>query len=69
MDDASDLPQSNVTHAGITGKVPKIRVRGSRGKRKAVKLSPDKRHHAKQLAKQGLISGRAAASHGLQGKK
>lgn len=71
MDDAADnaLPAPNVTRAGITGKVPKTMRRTRVGKPKRVKLSSDKRHHVKQLAKQGLISARAASSHGLQGKR
>lgn len=72
MDEAEtgSLPQSNVTRAGITGKVPKTLRRARAGKGKRVRLSSDKRHHVKQLAKQGLISSRAASSHGLaQGKK
>lgn len=72
MDDAPahDLPHSNITHANITGKVVKVRVRGRRaGKGKAVRLSPDRRSHVKQLQQRGQISARAATSHGLQGKK
>jgi len=65
------LPTSNATHANITGKVPKTALRGrSRGgKRKAARLSPDQRSHARHLQKAGQISPRAAASHGLAGKK
>lgn len=72
MDDAPahDLPESNITHANITGKVVKTRVRGRRaGKGKTVRLSSDHKSHVKQLRARGQISPRAAASHGLGGKK
>lgn len=69
MDGDSPLPTSNVTRAGITGKVPKALKRVRAGKAKRVRLSSDKRRHVKQLSKQGLISSSAASSHGLQGKK
>jgi hypothetical protein len=73
MDNASAqdnaLPVSNVSHANITGKVPQKITKRRGGKRKAVKLSSDQRRHVKQLTKSGQISPRAAASHGLAGKK
>jgi len=70
MDEPStyDLPASNVTRAGITGKVPKAKTRGRRTA-KGRRLSSDQRSHARHLQKAGQISPRAAASHGLAGKK
>lgn len=64
----SDLPEPNRTHAGITGKVPEwAKPRAARGGRggKRVRLSGDKRKHAKQLQKSGRISASAAKSNGL----
>jgi hypothetical protein len=65
------LPTSNVTHANITGKVPdgaKPKLLRNR-KGKAVRLSSDRKSHVRQLQARGQISPRAAASHGLAGKK
>lgn len=66
MPDQDAAPAAGLTRAGVTGKVPAIFKRG--GKRKAgkpAKLSADKRHHVRQLQKQGVISPRAAAQNGL----
>jgi len=67
----SELPDSNITHANITGKVPTTsrRMRRRGGKAKRVKLSADQKSHVKSLERRGQISPRAAASHGLQGGK
>ena len=66
MDD-TPLPQSNVTHANITGKVLRHAV-GKMRRRKGVKLSADKRHHVKGLMKRGAVSARAAVQSGLAAK-
>lgn len=59
MTDTQDAP-SNLTHAGVTGKVPK-RAK-SRTVRKHGKGTPSQRHHVSQLKKGGVISDRAAAA-------
>jgi hypothetical protein len=67
-----DLGASNVTRANITGKVPQSVKRPRRGgsrKAKPARLSGDHRKHAGALAKRGMISPQAAASHGLTGAK
>lgn len=65
---APPLPASNVTRANITGKVPDAakphRGRSGRGGKRA-RLSGDKRKHASQLIKGGIISSTAAAKSGL----
>lgn len=70
MDDGAqsgtdDLGQSNLSRAGVTGKVPQTRIRKV-GKRKPVKMSSDKRRHVNSLMKRGSISSKAAASTGLK---
>lgn len=62
---ADDLGQSNLSRAGVTGKVPQTRIRKA-GKRKPVKMSSESRHHVKSLMKRGSISSKAAASTGLK---
>jgi len=71
MNDVSnDMPPSNMTRANITGKVTQTEIhRGRRGKVKRVKLEQHQKSHVRQLQKRGQISPKAAASHGLQGKK
>jgi hypothetical protein len=66
-DAGSDLPPSNTTRANITGKVPESAKPRPfrRGRGRKAKLSSDHRGHAKQLGKRGVISPKAAASHGL----
>ncbi len=59
------IAQSNLTRAGIIGKVAKRHI-GTRKKRKPVKMSSDKRHHVKSLMKRGMISPRAASFNGLK---
>lgn len=68
---ALPVSSSNQTHANITGKVPDAAKphRGRMRKGKGVRLSSDQRSHVRQLTARGQISPRAAASHGLQGKK
>jgi len=67
-DSGSDLPTSNVTRANITGKVPEwAKPKAGRGRK--AKLSADHRGHAKQLARRGMISPKAAASAGLTTSK
>jgi hypothetical protein len=68
---ALPVSSSNATRANITGKVPETAKphRGRVRKGRAARLSSDQRSHVRQLTARGQISQRAAASHGLQGKK
>ena len=68
-DTDGSLPAPNLTHAGVTGKVPLLPKKRARGKGKARKLSADHRKHVGQLQKRGMISPKAAASSGLSAKK
>jgi hypothetical protein len=61
----SDIPQSNLTSAGVSGKVPKTRI--NRGpKRKPRKMSSAGKRHVKSLMKRGSISSKAASFSGLK---
>jgi hypothetical protein len=61
----NDIPQSNLTHCNISGKVPKRMI--SRGAaRKPVKMSALGKRHKKSLMKRGLISTSAASFSGLK---
>jgi hypothetical protein len=61
-----DIPKSNQTYSGVSGKVPKTRI--SRGaSRRSVKMSAAGKKHTKLLRKRGLISPEAAAFSGLKG--
>ena len=55
-----------LTRANITGKVP-VYAKSRRSPRKAgkIKMSPDRKQHVNQMKRSGLISPRAASSHGL----
>ena len=66
--DETPLPQSNVTHANITGKVLRHAIGKPPRRRKGVKLSADKRHHVRGLMKRGAISAKAAVQSGLAAK-
>jgi hypothetical protein len=65
--DANPASSSNLTRAGITGKVPDFaKPRGHKGRKgKGVRMAGHRRAHAKQLMKAGAISPKAAASTGL----
>lgn len=66
MDDASDhqpnIYQSNISRAGVTGKVPSAKGNTHRGVKHGKSHS---KHQVRRLKKRGLISDRAASQSGL----
>lgn len=61
---AEASPRTNMTRAGVLGKVPQFGKSRGRG-RKVGKLSRHQKQHVNQLKARGVISDRAAARHGL----
>lgn len=67
--DATEPESNNLTRAGVTGKVPRLRTRTRRGGRvRKLKMSSGKRTHTRHLMARGVISQSAAASNGIKGK-